>query len=306
MSATSRSACRRQAGLLAAVIAAVLATAEAARADPCDLRLARDPAPVRIDYDPFAFTRPPGQLDLDLINVGDGRCDLELRLLAVDGQPLRTLDLAGVALEVRLREGGAGGATRLDPNRFTLSVPPGAAATVAFDLAVMADGVAEAGEHHSAFRAEIVSSGGAPVVRIGPIDVVLASPPRAELTIAGAAGAFGSSSSVEVIDFGEARPGAVRRAFLQIRANTQSRLTFRSENAGSMRRVGATEDEAGIDYRVVLDGEPLDLRHQIVRRVDPPRTVQGQSFALNFELGSVTAQRSGHYEDLLMIDIDPN
>jgi hypothetical protein len=306
MSAKSRSASASPRWLLAAAITTVLAAASPAEADPCDLRLARDPVPVRIDYDPFAFSRPPGRLDLDLVNDGDGRCDLELRLLDLDGQPLHSLRLDQVALEVRLREGGVAGATRLDPNRFSLSVPAGAPTTVAFDLMVLSDAVAEAGEHHAAFRAEIGPAGGVPVVLIGPIDVVLASPPRAQLNIAGAAGAFGSTSSVEVIDFGEARPGAVKRAFLQIRANTSSRLTFRSEHGGSLRRLGAAEDEAGIDYRVTLDGELLDLRQQAVRRVDPPRTVQGQSLPLDFELGATSSRRSGYYEDLLMVDIDPN
>ena len=306
MSAISRSASHKCGPLLAAAITTILAAASSAEADPCDLRLVRDPVPVRIDYDPFAFSRPPGHLDLDVVNAGDGRCDLELRLLDLDGQPLGSLDLDQVALEVRLREGGSAGTTRLDPNRFTLSVAAGAPTTVAFDLMVLSDAVAEAGEHHAAFLAEIGPAGGVPVVLIGPIDVVLASPPRAQLNIAGAAGAFGSTSSVEVIDFGEARPGAVKRAFLQIRANTQSRLTFRSEHGGSLRRLGATEGEAGIDYRVTLDGEPLDLRQQAVRRVDPPRTVQGQSLTLDLELGSSVARMSGRYEDLLMIDIDPN
>jgi len=38
----------------------MLAAASSAEADPCDVRLTRDPVPVRIDYDPFAFSRPPG------------------------------------------------------------------------------------------------------------------------------------------------------------------------------------------------------------------------------------------------------
>lgn len=306
MSASSRSACPSRGWLLAAVTMTIVAAAHAARTEPCDLRLARDPVPVRIDYDPFAFSRPPGHLDLDLVNAGDGRCDLELRLMDIDGQPLRALDLGGVTLDIRLREGGTAGATRLDPNRFTLSVPAGAPVTLALALLATADTVAEAGEHYAAFRAEISPVGSDPMVLIGPIDVVLSSPPRAQLSIAGAAGAFGSTSSVEVIDFGEARTGAVKRAFLQIRANTQSRLTFVSEHSGTMRRLGATGDEPGIEYRVILQGEPLDLRQQAVRSVDPPRTLQGQSLSLDFELDSTLARKSGRYEDLLMIDIDPN
>lgn len=306
MSAISRSASPRRDWLLAMAITTFLAVAHPTHANPCDLRLARDPAPVRLDYDPFAFSRPLGRFDLDLINAGEDRCDVELRLLDLDGQPLRTIDLGGLALSLHLQEGRVAGVATVNPNRSALTVPAGTSVTVAFDLLISGDTVAEAGEHHAAFRAEIGAVGSEPMVLIGPIDVVLASPPRAQLSIAGAAGAFGSTSSVEVIDFGEARAGAVKRAFLQIRANTQSRLTFQSEHAGRLQRLGATGDEPGIEYRVILDGEPLDLRHRVVLSVNPPRTAQGQSLSLDFELSSSMARMSGRYEDLLMIDIDPN
>lgn len=288
-------------GLLSAVAVTVPAHAQA-----CDLRLAGEPAPVRLDYDPFAISHPPGRLDFELLNAGDASCQVDLRLLNADGQALRTLYLEGTRLDFRPRDGGPTDTTSVESDRFPLSVPAGGSALVQFDVVVTGDVVPDAGEHHAALRIEIGPLGGEPLVRLGPIEVVLASPPRAQLNIAGAAGAFGSTSSVEVIDFGEARGGAVKRAFLQVRANTEARLTFSSENGGSLRRLDADDDEPGIDYLVTLDGGPIDLRREAKRDIDPPRTMAGQSLHLDFELGPTSARRSGRYEDLLMVSIDPN
>lgn len=295
----------RRAGITLA-LALLAALGFGLEAEACELRLARAPATVRIDYDPFAIARPPGRLDLELVNDGGEPCELELRLLDVNGQPLRSLDLGGAGVGFRAREGSALAAGDPQPNRFRLVLAPGAATTAQLDAFVGTEAVVEAGEHRAIIRAEIGPESGPPLIRIDPLEVVLASPPRAQMNIAGVAGAFGSSDSVGVIDFGDGRTGSVKRAFLQVRANTQSRLTFQSEHAGTLRRPGSLSEESVIDYSVTLDGRPVDLRHASTHDVDPPRDLAGVSLPLEFQLGVVGHQMAGRYEDLLTISISPN
>lgn len=289
-----------------AVLAILILASQASPAKACDPRLERGPDVVRIEYDPFVFARPPGRLDLKLANDGEAACDVELRLRALSGERLRDIELGGVHLEFRAREGEAVVLGASEPGVFRLTIAPGLSADVILDAVVVTDAVAEAGEHRLSLLADIGPAGGDPLIRALPLEVVLASPPRAQLNIAGAAGAFGSGDSVAVVDFGDARTGLVKRAFLQIRANTESRLTFQSENAGVLKRPGTMSEESTIAYEVSLNGETLDLRHMVARDVDPPRDVAGQSLPLDFTLGPVGSQMSGEYRDLLTISINPN
>lgn len=294
-------------GLRSGVLAAAFAllTFHALPAEACSLRLAQAPETVRIDYDPFVIARPPGQFDLTLVNDGAEACDVELRLLELAGTPLRDIDLGGVGVAFRPREGSALVVGGTEPNVYRLTIGPGVTALVQLDAVVVSDAVAEAGEHRISLLADIGAPDAEPLIRALPLDLVLASPPRAQLNIAGAAGAFGSSDSVEVIDFGEAATGLTKRAFLQIRANTESRLTFQSDNAGFLKRLDSGPEGSAIAYQVLLDGDVLDLTHAVTRDVDPPRELSGQSMPLDFTLGSVGSQMSGAYRDLLTISISP-
>lgn len=287
------------------LLALLLLSTFASEATACDLRLSRAPQAVRIEYDPFVIARPPGRLDMEVANDGDTACEVELRLRDLTGERLRTLALGGVGLEFRAREGGAVVIDGAEPGVFRLFVTPGAVSDVELDVRVVADAVAEAGDHQASLLFDIGPAGGEPLIRAAPVDVILSSPPRAQMNIAGAAGAFGSGDSVEVVDFGDARTGTVKRVFLQVRANTEARLTFQSGNAGVLRPAGSRSEESVIAYEVALDGETLNLRHPAVRDVDPPRDVRGQSMPLDFTLGSVGSQWAGEYEDLLTISISP-
>lgn len=310
MSAESKSSVPRRESrdlwLIATLAAAMLLGPWVGEAKACMPRLVRSPDTVQIDYDPFVVARPPGELDLKLANDGSEACSLELSVKSRDGEKLRGLTLGGVGVELRPREGSAIRSSGNEPSVFQLDIPPGRTVAAQIDILVVLDAVGEAGRHSASLLIDVGVARADPTIRDLPVEIALVSPPRAQLNIAGAAGAFGSGSSVEVIDFGDAGTGAVKRAFLQIRANTDARLSFQSENGGRLRRKGDPPGGSSIAYSLALEGETLDLSHLLFRDVDPPRDINGQSLAMDFRLGQVGSQMAGRYEDLITINISPN
>lgn len=288
------------AGLL---LAGLLAFASSAAA--CDLAV-ETPAAVRIEYNPFAVGASSGPVDVVFQNRSDTACELKLLLVDDVGDPLPAVTLGGAVVGFRPRE--ASGLLRRDtePGAFILTVAADSTTRAEMDALVLHDAVVEAGQYQGDLRLLIQSADGEPAPPPVPLRVILQSVPRAQVNIAGASGAFGSGSSVEVIDFGLAATGAARRAFLQVRANTRSTVSIRSEHHGVMRHLEMDETGSVVAYQLELDGEPVDLTRVWTRSVDPPRTLAGVDFPLDFTLGTISGQMSGRYEDLVTIDITPN
>lgn len=271
----------------------------------CDLAV-ETPAAVRIEYNPFAVGASTGPVDILFQNRSDTACELRLLLIDDVGDPLPQVTLGGAIIGFRPRE--ASGLFRRDtePGAFVLTVPPNSTTRAEMDAVVLHDAVVEAGQHQTDLRLLIRSADGEPAPPPIPLRVILQSAPRAQVNIAGASGAFGSGSSVEVIDFGLAATGATRRAFLQVRANTRSTVAIRSEHHGVMRHLEMGETGSVVAYQLELDGDAVDLTEVWTRSVDPPRTLAGIDFPLDFTLGTISGQMSGRYEDLITIDITPN
>lgn len=289
----------------AAMIAGVALFCAAGRAAACELTLDEAPDAVRIEYNPFAIGPSSGPLDLAFRNAGDASCQLRLVFIDDVGNPLPGLTLGGVGVEFRPREASGLFRRDVEPGVFTLQVAPDSVVRAELDAAVVRDAVVEAGEHAADLRLAVQDVGGQALLPLIPLRVLLLATPRAQLNIAGAAGAYGSGSSVEVIDFGVAETGAARRAFLQIRANAGSTLTIQSEHRGVMRHVELGETGSTVPYALELDGAPVDLAKVWTREVDPPRTLEGISLPLDFTLGAVEGRMSGNYEDLITINISP-
>ncbi|HUH22578.1 MAG TPA: hypothetical protein VLZ51_00780 [Brevundimonas sp.] len=290
-------------GLAGLLLAASLALATPAAA--CDV-VVETPAAVRIEYNPFAVGASSGPVDVVFHNRSDTACALQLRLVDDVGDPLPEVTLGGAVVGFRPRE--ASGLLRSDIERgaFVLNLAPDSTTRAEMDAVVLHDAVVEAGQHQADLRLLIQSADGEPAPPPVPLRVILQSAPRAQVNIAGASGAFGSGSSVEVIDFGLAATGVTRRAFLQVRANTRSTVSIRSEHHGVMRHLEMEETGSVVAYQLELDGDPVDLTQVWTRSVDPPRTLAGIDFPLDFTLGTISGQMSGRYEDLVTIDITPN
>lgn len=291
-------------GIGVSAVSALIIVASSSEAAACDLSV-ETPEAVRIEYNPFAVGPSSGPLNLVFRNQGGTACDLRLVLIDDVGAPVPQISAGGVVLEFRPREASGLFRRDVEPGAFLLRVAESGEARAELDVAVLLGAVVEAGEHHADLRLSVENAEGEPLLPPIPLRVVLSSTPRAQVNIAGSAGAYGSGSSVEVIDFGQAATGLTRMAFVQVRANAESTLTVRSEHRGVMRHLEMGEGGTVVPYSVELDGDQVDLSEVWSRRVDPPRTLEGISLPMNFTLGEVRGQMSGRYEDLITIDITP-
>lgn len=273
----------------------------------CDLVLAQVPEPVRIAYNPFAPDgAAPAALDLLFQNRSDAVCDLRLALTDAAGLEVGQLTLAGVEVEFRARESSGLVEAPTQRGVFHLSVAGGSTGRAQLNAVVLNDAVAEAGVHEVELTLLVRDAAGRSLLAPVPLRVALVSTPRAQLSLAGAAGAFGSGSSVEVVDFGEAATGATRRIFVQLRANAPSSLIISSLHRGVLKRVEPLEGAPSLAYRLEVDGQVVDLATRWSRPVDPPRDKSGLSLPMIFTLGEVRGPAAGRYEDVLTIDISPD
>lgn len=279
----------------------------ASRAWACDISVSRSPSPVRVDYDPFdVVPAAPGDLDLELSNASDTDCEVQLMFTDLADVPAPRLTAGEAPLSLRPRETAGLRRTELSTFTYAMTIPAGGRATAQFDVAVAEALVIPPGTYPVQLRLAVLGLDGQPLLTPLPVDIALISPARAQLNIAGAAGAYGSGTSVETIDFGEAKSGAVRRAYLQIRANGRSTVTFNSEHRGRLANTPLVGPQAYIGYEVALDGEVVPLDRITRMPVDPPRTLDGMSMPLTFTLGQVGGAMAGGYTDLLTISVSPD
>lgn len=289
---------------MATAALALFAPLDAASA--CDL-LVETPDAVRIEYNPFAVGSSSGPLNIEFANRADEACELRLVLIDDLDNPVEEIALGGVLLEFRPREASGLFRHDADPGAFLLRVAENDSVRAEMDVAVLRDAVVEAGEHSTDLRMAVQNSNGEDLFQPVPLRVILRSTPRAQVNIAGGAGAFGTGSTVEVIDFGTASTGLTRRAFLQVRANTEATLTVVSQNRGVMHLVDVELEGEGttVPYTFELDGAAVDMEDPWIHKVDPPRTLEGVSLPMDFTLGVISGQMSGRYEDVITIDVTP-
>jgi len=295
----------RRSGVWASVFATLVLFGGATTAHACDLALVEGAQTARIEYNPFAVAPTLGALNVALENKGENQCDLRLSFTDETGIEVTSIVLGGVEVGFRPRE--SSGVQMADVQKGVFQYDLGAATrgVAQLDAVVVRGAVADAGEYGVDLRLLVRNLDGVELMSPIPVRVVLQSTPRAQLNLAGAAGAFGEGLSVEVVDFGEAITGGTRQIFVQVRANAPSVLTIKSEHGGVMHRVEKAENATVVPYTVELAGEPVDLTALWTKEIDPPRTLAGVSLPMNFVLGLVDGQMGGRYEDLITIDVSP-
>ncbi|MHC3925699.1 hypothetical protein [Brevundimonas naejangsanensis] len=288
------------AGLLAA---AALASSVSAQA--CDLAVRDGPQTVRIEYNPFAIGPSAGALDVGLENRGEAACDVRMSFTDDIGLEVTSVVLGNVGVQFRPREASGVQMADVQTAVFQYQLPAGAKGQAQFDAAVVQGAVADAGEYGVNLRLVMKTADGEPIGAPIPVRLILQATPRAQLNLAGAAGAFGTGSSVEVVDFGEAIAGVTRRIFLQVRANTLATVSIASQHGGVMHRVEEAPNAPTLPYTVELAGDDVDLSALWTKQIDPPRTLAGISIPMTFVLGPVAGAMEGRYADVLTIDISP-
>lgn len=275
----------------------------------CDPVIVREPAAIRIAYDPFAFSTPPATMAFELENRDDGACEIDVALV-VRGRPAATvLDVGdtGVVLEPR----AAGEAALLStgvPGVWRAVLGGRAKLSTALELPITKDAVTTAGTHELALVLELRQRGGPLVLASVPVSFALMSPAKAQMNISGANGSYGSGPTISSVDFGTLETGKTRRVYLQVRANADTRLSITSEHDGRLvpsSEAVAGEDEPGVPYHARIDDMDVDLGTAVVRTLSPPRTPQGMSIPLDLVIGDAGAHRAGSYSDTLTIEASP-
>lgn len=286
-------------GAVAVLISAASAQAQAAE---CTLQISQPPPAVRIDYDPFVPATAPARMVFRIRNPAGEACEADLAIVDTPGVAIvrQSVGMTGLGLEIRP---DAGVTRATEPSVFHVAAPAGETLEATFDVAVIEDAVVQAGHYIQPLTLELRQPGSAVAYDRVPVVIDVTALPRAQMNLSGSRGAFGSGTSVSVVDFGDAETGKAREIFIQTRTNSAARLTFTSANRGRLALQAADADAASLDYSVDFEGSRLDLLQVATRDVDPPRTYAGQSYDLVLTLGDVRGARAGLYSDELTIEI---
>jgi len=285
-------------------VALALAVPNAGFAATCDATLIPTASMARLDYDPFAFTRPVERITFEVESRANAACEVEFVLLDQTRTAVSstTIGSSGVQVGFLASTGDAALVPTAVPGTWRASLQPATRTRLAIQAIVTQDAVASAGEHATPLSLELRDVGAlATTVAPMPVSVVLAVVPRAQMNIVGAIATFGQGQSVAQVDFGVLASNATRRVFLQIRADTTARLTIDSANAGRLLPEGDLRGMDSIAYSAALSGVPVDLTQHWEDIVDPPRTLAGTSLPLDITLGALGPHLAGTYSDTLTI-----
>jgi spore coat protein U-like protein len=289
--------------------AAVLATPAVAACNA--VILGAGPAPL-VQYDPFDGVSRTDDLTIRFVNVGEAACTIALSIASERPGNERRMTSGTTAIPYRL-ETLDGRELPNDANAITgsLTLPAGrgqqGAFVVRIKLPAGVTGAAGLYEDALTIRAFSTDGGiesiGRELSRVSRARIVS----RAQVNIAGASGAFGASPfALEQIDFGTLQTGAIRNAFVQVRATAPIGITISSRNAGSLEHA-ALGRAAQVSYAAALDGQELSLAAgpTTVSRT-PPMSLDGESYPLTLRLtGSVDDLPAGEYRDVLTINVVP-
>ena len=285
-------------------VAVALAFPGYASAATCDAVLIPTSTMVRLDYDPFAFTRTVERITFEVESRANTVCEAEFVLL--DASRTAVSETMVVQSGVQVGFTASAGDTALVPTAvpgtWRASLKPNQRTRLSIQATVTQDAVASAGEHRAPLSLEMRDVGAlATTAAPMPVTVVLAVVPRAQMNIVGAMATFGQGQSVAHVDFGVLASNVSRRVFLQIRADTTARLTIDSANAGLLLPEGALHETDRIPYLATLSGVPIDLTRHWEQVIDPPRTLAGTSLPLDIGLGTLGGHVAGQYSDTLTI-----
>lgn len=283
-----------------------LATALSGAANACETEITPDSSAMYIDYDPFAFMRSEGQLAFKVTNHSEQDCEVEIILKDTAQISKAEVEIAnsGILVAFSARSQDAPLRPSAVPGVWRINLAHGRSTGVVISGLIIKDAVPSAGRHEAELSVGIRGDGIAlaPVSSL-PLHVILFAQPRAQMNIVGTEGTFGKGPSVAQVNFGEIATNSIRRVFLQVRANTTSRLSIDSANRGRLLREGGVNGEVGVAYRAQLSEAQVDLTQHWELIFEPPRSLAGTSLPLDLTIGTVSAERAGTYSDVLTIEL---
>lgn len=290
-------------GMMAALIAVAATPAVA-----CDAIMVEAPSDVRIDYDPFESARSITPASFAIESRADTTCSIDIAVVDLGGLPMDEAMIADSGVRIRFQTGASD--IPLAPTGkvgvWRAEIQPNKRYRLAFAIVVIEDAVAAAGTHAERFSLELRDAGAlVPLHAPAPVSLKLSSQPRAQMNISGTAGSFGQGGTISRVDFGELVTNSEKRTFLQVRSNTQARLTIVSENLGFLQHDTKSGSTDGIAYKAFLSGKEIDLTQVAQVFLTPPLNMSGTSLPFDLRIGEVGARRAGTYTDYLSINISP-
>ena len=261
------------------------------------------PTSVQVDYDPFLVGAAPTGLTFQLLNQTDTTCKIDLAITNSSREPVFDLPLADLGLVLNIGSSAAEPQGTQKTGLYEVILEAGQTKDISFDLSVTTNAVVPAGRYVYSLFLAWVQPGDKIATVITPFQLTLNAVPRAQMNLSGASGNFGTGPTVSIVDFGTAETGKVQGLFIQARTNAPSRLTFRSANHGRMVLDGDESRANSLPYRIIFDGDALDLETTAIRPIEPPPNYSGISYPLVLQLGDVNGRRAGHYSDELTIEI---
>jgi hypothetical protein len=299
---------RARAGVGLALFATIACTAPAAA---CPVSIAESPGEVLLPYDPFAIPAPVADMAFRVRNPGETACTFDVAILDPSRFPIETFEAtdAGLLIELRANGNGAAMTKTSQPGVWRATLAAGETKHFRFDGVVTRDGVPLAGRQGLPLRLELREPGSTlPLEVAQEFALVIQSPPRAQMNIAGASAAFGEGGTLTAVDLGELATGLTRRVFLQVRSNvTQSRLTITSEHKGELKPTGGDTppDLPGVPYHLELQDERIDLSSRQERTLAAPRSMAGAALPLDIVIDDAGGRAAGTYSDTITLELSP-
>lgn len=288
----------------------LLATSTPALA--CNASLSKASSDPAISFDPFDGRTASVDLGVTIDRNGAGTCQLALAI-AADGAQGGNRVLAGSGPATLhytvVTPDGVEYPNSLD-QPLPISANPNGTTTVTVRFQVPAGQMASAGTFSDQIRVRLLDLQVGKAQKGEVATLVSATvPSRAQVNLAGGAGPFNAGAfAFAGLDFGELAMGAVRRAFVQIRATRPVTISLLSQNAGAMRRTGSSNAAEAIAYTLALDGTTIQLANgRQSMSATPPVSLDGQSLALAVQLtGNPDLLPAGQYRDVVTIEVTPN
>lgn len=126
---------------------------------------------------------------------------------------------------------------------------------------------------------------------------------KLQTNIAGAKGRYEDGLNFAVIDFGQLQTGEQQQVFIQVRGNTDAKITVSSENKGRM--LNKENPKLYVDYKVDIDGEVSDLEVPLNLARPVAKDLQGSAYPMTVTIGDVSSSFSGAYQDIIQVDVSP-
>lgn len=126
--------------------------------------------------------------------------------------------------------------------------------------------------------------------------------PRAQVNVAGSRGRYGTTPSLDIIDFGRLETGLEREVYVQIRANNAYDISVESENQWQLRLV-ERPGLPGVPYTITLDGHTTRSGGPLRLQRPRPRSPAGDVLPMRVRIGEVEGRFAGKYRDVVHVSV---